>query len=100
MLRARTTQRLENKAGARFSGVKNLPLKSKVSMVVLGLVVLAAIFAPLIAPHDPLATGTPIQPPSGEHWFVAVNWLAGYRLGVGSRGSSWIDRCDIQQSGL
>ena len=69
MLRARTTQRLENKAGARFSGVKNLPLKSKVSMVVLGLVVLAAIFAPLIAPHDPLATGTPIQPPSGEHLF-------------------------------
>ncbi|ERJ46226.1 ABC transporter [Corynebacterium pseudodiphtheriticum 090104] len=69
MLRAKTTQKLENKAGARFTGLKNLPLKSKISMVVLGLVVLAAVFAPLIAPHDPLSTGTPIQAPSGEHLF-------------------------------
>ena len=69
MLRAKTTQRLENKAGARFSGLANLPLKSKISMVVLAIVVLAAVFAPLIAPHDPLATGTPIQPPSSEHPF-------------------------------
>ena len=58
MLRAKTTQKLENKAGARFTGLKNLPLKSKISMVVLGIVVLAAVFAPLIAPHDPLSTGT------------------------------------------
>lgn len=69
MLRAKTTQKLENKAGARFTGLKNLPLKSKISMVVLGFVVLAAVFAPLIAPHDPLSTGTPIQAPSGEHLF-------------------------------
>lgn len=69
MLRAKTTQRLENKAGARFSGLANLPVKSKISMVVLAIVVLAAVFAPLIAPHDPLATGTPIQPPSSEHPF-------------------------------
>lgn len=69
MLRAKTTQNLENKAGARFTGLKNLPLKSKISMVVLGIVVLAAVCAPLIAPHDPLTTGTPIQPPSGEHPF-------------------------------
>lgn len=69
MLRAKTTQKLENKAGARFTGLKNLPLKSKISMVVLGIVVLAAVFAPLIAPHDPLSTGTPIQAPSGEHLF-------------------------------
>lgn len=69
MLRAKTTQRLENKAGARFSGLANLPVKSKISMVVLAIVVLAAVCAPLIAPHDPLATGTPIQPPSSEHPF-------------------------------
>lgn len=69
MLRTKTTQKLENKAGARFTGLKNLPLKSKISMVVLGIVVLAAVFAPLIAPHDPLSTGTPIQAPSGEHLF-------------------------------
>lgn len=69
MLRVKTTQKLENKAGARFTGLKNLPLKSKISMVVLGIVVLAAVFAPLIAPHDPLSTGTPIQAPSGEHLF-------------------------------
>ena len=52
MLRAKTTQNLENKAGARFTGLKNLPLKSKISMVVLGIVVLAAVCAPLIAPRS------------------------------------------------
>ncbi|WP_373690904.1 dipeptide/oligopeptide/nickel ABC transporter permease/ATP-binding protein [Corynebacterium sp.] len=37
--------------------------------MVLAIVALAAVFAPLSAPHDPLATGTPIQPPSSEHPF-------------------------------
>ncbi|APT92250.1 ABC transporter [Corynebacterium phocae] len=69
MLREKTTQKLESKAGARFAGFKKLPLKSKISMFVLALVVLGAIFAPLIAPHDPLQTGPPVLPPSAEHPF-------------------------------
>ena len=39
--------------------------------VVIGLILLAAIFAPLIAPQDPLAQalGNQSQPPSAAHWF-------------------------------
>ncbi len=38
---------------------------------VVGIMVLAALFAPLIAPHDPLAQllGSQSQPPSAAHWF-------------------------------
>lgn len=43
--------------------------KARVGLVVLGLYVLMAVFAPLIAPHDPLDGGfTPLLQPSGEHW--------------------------------
>jgi peptide/nickel transport system permease protein len=44
--------------------------KARVGMVLLGLFVLIAIFAPLIAPHSPTATTyTPYQNPSSENWF-------------------------------
>src|SRR5690606_371795 len=33
------------------------------------LIAIGAVLAPLIAPHDPLATGIPAQKPSGEHFF-------------------------------
>ncbi|RYC14755.1 ABC transporter permease [Nocardioides zhouii] len=43
--------------------------KARVGLVILGLYVLMAVFAPLIAPHDPLdGSFTPLLPPSGEHW--------------------------------
>jgi len=43
--------------------------KARVGLVILGLYVLMAVFAPLIAPHDPLdGSFTPLQQPSGEHW--------------------------------
>jgi ABC-type dipeptide/oligopeptide/nickel transport system permease subunit len=42
---------------------------------VAGLIVLAAIAAPLLAPYDPYFTDLSIamQPPSAEHWFGADN---------------------------
>ncbi len=39
--------------------------------VVLGLIVLAAVFAPVVSPYDPYNTdlSKAMQAPSGEHWF-------------------------------
>lgn len=45
-----------------------LPATSRVALGVLVVVVLAAVFAPLFT-QDPLTTGTPVQGPSGDHWF-------------------------------
>jgi peptide/nickel transport system permease protein len=43
--------------------------KARVGLVILALYVLMAVFAPLIAPHDPLdGSFTPLLQPSGEHW--------------------------------
>jgi peptide/nickel transport system permease protein len=52
--------------GLRF---KALPLSSKLALIFFLIVVLAAIFAPLVATHDPLKSGIPAQPPSLDHWF-------------------------------
>jgi len=44
--------------------------KARVGMVLLGLFVLMAVFAPLLAPHSPTATTfTPYQNPNGTNWF-------------------------------
>ncbi|MGH3705893.1 MAG: ABC transporter permease, partial [Agromyces sp.] len=52
--------------GQRFGA---MPVGAKIAVVFLALVVLVAIFAPLVAPYDPLKSGIPAQPPSWEHWF-------------------------------
>ncbi len=53
--------------GIRF---KALPLGSKIALAFLFLIILVAIFAPVIAPHDPLAsTGMPISAPDSEYLF-------------------------------
>ncbi|MFJ4513565.1 dipeptide/oligopeptide/nickel ABC transporter permease/ATP-binding protein [Streptomyces sp. NPDC088816] len=54
-----------SRPGIRF---RALPSSSRLALSVLAVVILAAVFAPLIA-ADPLATGVPVQPPSGAHWF-------------------------------
>ena len=46
-----------------------LPLGSKISLIFLLLIGIAAALAPLLAPHDPLASGIPAQAPSSEHPF-------------------------------
>ncbi|MFF8595323.1 dipeptide/oligopeptide/nickel ABC transporter permease/ATP-binding protein [Streptomyces sp. NPDC015220] len=48
--------------------LRRLPVPSRIALAVLLLVVLGAILAPLLT-QDPLATGTPAQAPSADHWF-------------------------------
>jgi peptide/nickel transport system permease protein len=44
--------------------------KARIGITVLGLILLMAIFAPLIAPHSPNSTSfTPYQGPSAHNWF-------------------------------
>ncbi|MEU1484656.1 dipeptide/oligopeptide/nickel ABC transporter permease/ATP-binding protein [Streptomyces sp. NPDC005752] len=45
-----------------------LPVTSRIALGVLIGVVLGAVLAPLLT-QDPLTTGTPVQAPSGDHWF-------------------------------
>ncbi|WP_259349595.1 ABC transporter permease [Schaalia sp. JY-X169] len=42
---------------------------SRISLIVLALIVLCAIFAPVIAPHNPIEIFTARQPPSSEFLF-------------------------------
>ena len=49
--------------------LRTMPVTSRIALGVVLLVVLAAIFAPLVTTYGPLASGTPVQPPSGDHWF-------------------------------
>ncbi|MFJ5881549.1 dipeptide/oligopeptide/nickel ABC transporter permease/ATP-binding protein [Kitasatospora cineracea] len=47
---------------------RRLPLASRIALGVLLLVLFAAALGPLFT-QNPLATGLPVQPPSGAHWF-------------------------------
>ena len=53
----RSTLDKASKPGTRFQGWKALPLGSKIAVVVLGLIVLIAILAPVVAPYSPNETG-------------------------------------------
>ncbi|MHB1288081.1 dipeptide/oligopeptide/nickel ABC transporter permease/ATP-binding protein [Georgenia sp.] len=64
-MRRKLTERL-SVPGARLSA---LSLGTKLCLAFVLLVALAAVFAPLVATHDPLVTGVPVQEPSGDHWF-------------------------------
>ena len=67
-------QALENGAGrVRFRRWKAMGMGSRISFVVLGLIILSAVFAPLLAPHDPQAISMKGLAPSGEHWFGTDN---------------------------
>jgi len=59
--------------GAKFQGLKRMSTGSKVALIILALIALSAIFAPLLAPHDPTAIDLKGQPPSGEFWFGTDN---------------------------
>ncbi|MEU3901155.1 dipeptide/oligopeptide/nickel ABC transporter permease/ATP-binding protein [Streptomyces sp. NPDC045251] len=48
--------------------LRRLPLSSRIALGVLLVVVLGAVFAPLLT-QDPLATGIPAQAPGADHWF-------------------------------
>lgn len=70
MIRTETTQKL-SVPGMRLTGLRNLAPASKVALGLLVVVALMAVFAPLIAPFDPLATGLTRGPaaPDAVHWF-------------------------------
>ncbi|GGQ18835.1 dipeptide/oligopeptide/nickel ABC transporter permease/ATP-binding protein [Streptomyces griseomycini] len=53
------------KPGTRL---RRLPVTSRVALGILVVVVLGAVFAPLLT-QDPLTTGTPALPPGADHWF-------------------------------
>ncbi|MFE5815432.1 dipeptide/oligopeptide/nickel ABC transporter permease/ATP-binding protein [Streptomyces sp. NPDC056479] len=60
-----------SRPGIRLRGWRKLPTLSKVAVCFVAVVVLMALFAPLLAPHDPLDQQPPIDGtghPSAEHW--------------------------------
>ncbi|MFJ2826696.1 dipeptide/oligopeptide/nickel ABC transporter permease/ATP-binding protein [Streptomyces sp. NPDC087263] len=68
--RTRLTEVL-SRPGIRLRGWHRLPLLSKIAVCFLALVVLVAVFAPLLAPDDPLDQQTPVGgtgAPSASHW--------------------------------
>ncbi|MFE6333476.1 dipeptide/oligopeptide/nickel ABC transporter permease/ATP-binding protein [Streptomyces sp. NPDC057798] len=70
MTRKSLTEAL-SRPGIRLRGRRRLPLMSKVALCFLALVVLVAVFAPLLAPHDPLEQQPPVDGtghPSTAYW--------------------------------
>ncbi|MCT1442088.1 dipeptide/oligopeptide/nickel ABC transporter permease/ATP-binding protein [Corynebacterium glucuronolyticum] len=59
--------------GVKFQGLKRMSTGSKIALMILALIALSAIFAPLLAPHDPTAIDMKGQPPSSEFWFGTDN---------------------------
>ncbi|GAA2270927.1 dipeptide/oligopeptide/nickel ABC transporter permease/ATP-binding protein [Streptomyces hawaiiensis] len=60
-----------SRPGVRLRGLRRLPLLSKVAVGFLTVVVLMALLAPLLAPHDPLDQQPPVDGtghPSAAHW--------------------------------
>ncbi|MFC8146129.1 dipeptide/oligopeptide/nickel ABC transporter permease/ATP-binding protein [Streptomyces paradoxus] len=60
-----------SRPGVRLRGLRRLPLLSKVAVCFLAVVVLMALLAPLLAPHDPLDQQPPADGtghPSAGHW--------------------------------
>ncbi|MEV7853267.1 dipeptide/oligopeptide/nickel ABC transporter permease/ATP-binding protein [Streptomyces sp. NPDC088183] len=62
------TGRLANKLSRPGLAFRALPVTSRIALGVLIVVVLGAVLAPLFT-QNPLTTGTPVQAPSGAHWF-------------------------------
>lgn len=70
MSRKALTERL-SRPGIRLRSLRRLPLLSRCAVGVVGVVVLVALFAPLLAPHDPLDQQPQVDGtghPSADHW--------------------------------
>ncbi|WP_086839259.1 oligopeptide/dipeptide ABC transporter ATP-binding protein [Streptomyces coeruleofuscus] len=70
MTRKSLTEAL-SRPGLRLRGWRRLPLLSKAALCFLAVVVLLALLAPLLAPHDPLDQQPPVDGtghPSAGHW--------------------------------
>ena len=70
MLREKKTKKFEENAGrVRFRHWKAMTFGARISLIVLSILILAAICASFIAPHDPLEIFTARQAPDGEFLF-------------------------------
>ncbi|MBK0331091.1 dipeptide/oligopeptide/nickel ABC transporter permease/ATP-binding protein [Brachybacterium sp. MASK1Z-5] len=94
-MRRRLGSRLASVSGARPGALRSLPLPSKIALGFLAVLILAAALASVISPFDPLATGSPVQPPSAEHWMGtdSVGRDVFSRLLHGARSSLLIGLC-------
>lgn len=69
-LREKTTEKLEENPGKiRFRRWKNMSISARISLIVLVLLVLVAVFAGQLAPHNPLEIFTARQAPSEQFLF-------------------------------
>ena len=74
----------------RFQGLKALPTGSKIALTVLFVLLLVAIFAPLVARYDPGATG--LVPPDQSYREVEIEGIGLQRItdpAVSPRGDFW-----------
>ncbi|MFF9805831.1 dipeptide/oligopeptide/nickel ABC transporter permease/ATP-binding protein [Streptomyces coeruleorubidus] len=71
MLTRKSLTEALSRPGLRLRGWRRLPLLSKAAVCFLAVVVLLALLAPLLAPHDPLDQQPPVDGtghPSAGHW--------------------------------
>nr|WP_241155970.1 MULTISPECIES: dipeptide/oligopeptide/nickel ABC transporter permease/ATP-binding protein [unclassified Adlercreutzia] len=66
-LREKTTEKLEGKV--RFRRWKNMPVSSRIALVILILIVLIAVFANFLAPYSPYEITVARQAPDAAHLF-------------------------------
>ncbi|MGW6139524.1 dipeptide/oligopeptide/nickel ABC transporter permease/ATP-binding protein [Streptomyces sp. NPDC055144] len=60
-----------SRPGIRLRSLRRLPVLSRIAVAVVAVVILMALFAPLLAPHDPLDQQSQTDGtghPSGSHW--------------------------------
>ncbi|MFD9459590.1 dipeptide/oligopeptide/nickel ABC transporter permease/ATP-binding protein [Streptomyces sp. NPDC060027] len=71
MITRKELARVLARPGVRLRGRRRLPPLPRIAVCFLAVVVLAALFAPLLAPHDPLDQQPPVDGtghPSSGHW--------------------------------
>ena len=62
-----------SRPGVKFNRFSKMTVGSKISFVVIALLIVCAVFAPVLSPHDPLEITMSYQAPTGEHWFGTDN---------------------------
>lgn len=74
MLSAESREKLTKTPGLRLPSLKGLPIGSRIALTVLGLLVLMAIFAPVLAPYSPNATGL-VPPDQVSHTTIVIEGI-------------------------
>ncbi|WP_369169264.1 dipeptide/oligopeptide/nickel ABC transporter permease/ATP-binding protein [Streptomyces sp. R28] len=91
-----------SRPGIRLHGWRRLPLLSKVAFCFLAVVVLMALLAPLLSPHDPLDQQPPVDGtghPSADHW-MGQDSLGRDILGRLMYGARWSLAIGLGATGL